>query len=165
MFHSGDQVMYGIHGLCKILGTEVRRVDKKNVEYYILQPVSQPASRYYIPTQNEAAVAKLHPVISSEDLNTMLEDTITDAWIDDESQRKQLYKQLISGGDRSALIRMAHSVYMQQKQLNEQGKKLHMCDANFLRDAEKLLKSELSTVLGIPAEEINAYIANVMANK
>ena len=55
MFQLGDQVLYGIHGVCRIAELEVKRVDRKNVEYFVLVPVVQPAARYYVPTGNAAA--------------------------------------------------------------------------------------------------------------
>ena len=165
MFQTGDQVMYGIHGLCKIIGLETQRVNKKNVEYYVLQPVAQPEARFYVPSKNEAAVAKLHPIMSREKLHNLLscEDTKTGCWIDDENQRKQNYKILITSGDRAALIRMVHSIYQHKKVQEANGRKLHMCDSNFLKDAEKLLSTEFALVLGIPQEDVGDYIGNIFS--
>ena len=36
MYQQGDRVVYGIHGVCEIVGTEVRTVDRKTVEYIAL---------------------------------------------------------------------------------------------------------------------------------
>lgn len=163
MFRSGDQVMYGAHGMCTIVGTEKKQVNKKPIEYYVLQPQDQPASRYYIPTQNQAALAKLHPIMSCEELNRLIgsAETQTECWIDDENLRKKAYKELIAGGDRAALIRMVYTIHLKRKEQTSLRKKLHMCDANFLREAEKLLKSEFSLVLNIPTTEVENYIMNI----
>lgn len=56
VYQVGDQVLYGIHGVCRILELEVRSVDRKKVEYYVLEPLEQPGARFYVPTQNQAAV-------------------------------------------------------------------------------------------------------------
>ena len=40
----------------------------------------------------------------------------------------------------------------------ELGKKFHITDSNFMRDAEKMIYSEFSFVLEIPYEQIEAYI-------
>ena len=55
MFQVGDQVVYGIHGVCSIHGLDVQRVNRKRVEYYILVPLNQPDARFLVPTQNQAA--------------------------------------------------------------------------------------------------------------
>lgn len=36
MFQSGDQVIYGIHGMCRIIELETRKIDRKLIEYYVL---------------------------------------------------------------------------------------------------------------------------------
>lgn len=64
MFQVGDKVVYGMHGVCVIAGTECRRVDKKNMEYLVLEPVGQDGARFLVPAQNAAVLGKLHPVPS-----------------------------------------------------------------------------------------------------
>jgi len=164
VFASGDQVVYGIHGVCNVLDLEKRYVDKKNVEYYVLEPTDQPGSRYYVPTQNPAAVAKLRPILSKQELDALLssEDTGRDAWIPDENLRKHRYRELIGGGDRAALICMVRSLHKQKSALLASGRKFHLCDENFLKDAEKLLSAEFSLVLNIQPNEVGQYIKNAI---
>ena len=164
MFVCGDRVVYGIHGVCNVVELEIRTVDRKKVEYYVLEPLEQQGSRYYVPTQNQAAVAKLSPILSKQELDALLhsEDTGKDAWIPDENQRKQRYRELISSGDRAALIGMVGALHAHRQEQLSQGRKFHLCDENFLRDAEKLLSSEFSLVLGIPIEEVSAYIQSAL---
>ena len=94
MFQQGSQVVYGMHGVCVILGLEIRTVNRNKVEYYVLEPVKQPGDRYYVPTQNAAAVAKLKPILTKEQLDALLSspEATSDAWITDENQRKQKYR-------------------------------------------------------------------------
>lgn len=167
MFKCGDRVMYGTHGVCQIIGLEKQKAGTKLIEYYVLEPVNQPRSRFYVPTQNEAATSKLHPIISYSDISSLLssEDMRVDFWIDDESQRKQCYKNLLGSGDRAALIRMIYSLHLRKQLQEKRGKRLHLCDANFLRDAEKLLSSEFALVLGIPQDAVGDYIQNFTSNK
>lgn len=156
--------MYGIHGVCRILDLEQRKIDRKNIEYYVLEPIDQPGARFYVPTQNEAAVSKLRPVITQQELNALLKDgdACTDVWIEDENQRKQYYRELICSGDRKALIRMVHTLHEHKTKLVAVGRKFHLCDESFLRDAEKLLSSEFSLVLNIRQDEVGTYVQNAM---
>jgi len=48
-----------------------------------------------------------------------------------------------------------------QKQL-EQGKKFHLCDESFLKDAMKLLDSEFAQILQIPRNEVPGYVMRMM---
>ena len=166
VYQCGDQVVYGIHGVCNILDLELRTVDRKKVEYYVLSPMEQPDARFYVPTQNQAAVAKLRPVLSREALDALLvsEEAGQDAWIADENQRKQRYRELINSGDRAALICMVRTLHAHKAAQLACGRKFHLCDENFLRDAEKLLSSEFSLILNIRPDEVGQYIQNAIEN-
>ncbi len=164
MFAAGDLVVYGIHGVCRITALEERTVDRKAVRYYVLEPQDQPGSTYLIPTENPAAVAKLRPMLSERELRELLSSPQVrqDAWIADENQRKQAYRELITGGDRAALIRMVGTLRRHRQAQKEAGRKFHLCDENFLRDAEKLLSAEFSQVLGIPADQVGSFIQSAL---
>lgn len=160
VFECGVQVLYGVHGICTIIGIEKRLVDHKRVEYYILEPVDQPDARFYVPTQNEGAVAKLRRILSKEQIDSLLssDEARRDSWIADENTRKLRYRELIHSGDRTALVSMVGTLIRHKKKQQAAGKKFHLCDENFLRDAQKLLSTEFSMVLQIPAEEVGNYI-------
>lgn len=156
MYQPGDQVVYGIHGVCVILGTEEKTVDRQKISYLILEPIDQPGSRFYIPKDKPAAVAKLNPLLTVEEARAMLftqEDT-GNAWIADENRRKLHYRELIASADRKALLSMVRALHRHKKEQQLQGKKFHQCDENFLRDAQKLLCSEFSLVLGLSYKQI-----------
>jgi CarD family transcriptional regulator len=70
-------------------------------------------------------------------------------WIEDENRRKLRYRELITAGDRKELLQMVHTLHRHKEELALIGRKFHLCDDNFLHDAEKLLNSEFSRVLGI----------------
>ncbi len=164
MFEQGALVTYGIHGLCRITKFEEMIVDKKKIEYYVLEPIKQPGANYYVPTQNKAAVAKLSPILTKQQLDNLLSspEVANDSWISDENYRKQRYRELINSGDRAALISMVKSIHLHKEEQLMQGRKLHMCDENFLRDAQALLSAEFSIVLGIEPEAVGDYIKNAI---
>lgn len=166
MYQPEDKVVYGIHGVCVVVGTELRTVDRKKVEYFVLEPVDQPGTRYYVPMHNPNATAKLRPLLDATSLIALLhsEEAQRDAWIQDENQRKQRYRELINGGDRAALLSMIGSLHRHKEQLAAQGRKFHLCDENFLRDAEKLLNAEFSQVLGIEPGRVGEFIIQNLIN-
>ncbi len=153
-------MIYGIHGVCEILGTDVKLSDKNKVEYYVLAPAKNPSDRYYVPTQNAAAVAKLQPILTRAELDALLlsPEAGRDTWISDENQRKQRYRELISSGDRAALISMVKTLHIHKISQQAQGRKFHLCDENFLRDAEALLSAEFALVLNVAPDEVGNYI-------
>ena len=157
MFQTGERVMYGVHGVCDIIGTETQTQGKI---YLILEPVSQPGSRYMVPTANAAAMAKVKKLLTREELETLIssESARRDVWIRDEGQRKLRYREIISSADREALMAMVHSLYRHREEQTNAGRKMHLYDENFLRDAEKLLAGETAIVLNMEPEEAKQYI-------
>ena len=160
MFQVGDLVVYGVHGVCRIVSQEERRIDKKSVAYLALEPVGQGDSRFLVPLGNAAAMAKLQRIMSKEELEAMLdpEKDEEDDWIRDENQRKQVYRELITSGDRARLIRMVRTLYRHKAVRAASGRKNHLCDENFLHDAEKLLVGEVYVVLNLDTDQAREYI-------
>lgn len=164
MYQCGDRVLYGIHGVCTITAVEEQVIDRKRVEYYVLEPLAQPGARFLVPTKNEAAVAKLRRMLSQQELSDLLrcEQIQEDAWIEDEGKRKQHYRDLICSGDRAALLSMVNTLHRHKQEQAAAGRKFHLCDENFLRDAERLLNSEFSLVLDIAPSEVGEFVLNAM---
>ena len=160
MFQVGDQVVYGVHGVCIVADTEERVIDRKRRTFLVLEPVGQDGSRFLVPTHNETAMAKLRPMLTPEALEQLLhcEQIRQDKWIRDENQRKQTYRELIGSGDRVGLMQMVSSIYRFRLQQTAAGKRIHQCDEIFLRDAEKLLSGEIAIVLDMQPEEARSYL-------
>lgn len=163
MYGIGDQVLYGIHGVCRVVDIADRMVDRQQ-QYYVLEPIEQPNARFYIPTGNQAAVAKLRTILSEAELFDLIRSPQArlDCWIADENQRKQRYRELINSGDRAALLSMVGTLRRHKQAQQAAGRKFHMCDDNFLHDAEKLLCEEVSVVLHMPAEQVPAFLKEQM---
>jgi len=160
MYQVGDRVVYGAHGVCIITDHEERLVDKKQVTYLVLEPVGQEGARYLIPTHNTVAMGKLCKMHSPEELEIMLQSKAvhSDHWIKDENLRKQTYRDLIGSGDREKLMGMVYSLYEHKKVQTSAGKKCHLCDENFLRDAEKLLVCEISVAMNMTPMDAKEYL-------
>lgn len=159
-FQPGDQVVYGIHGVCRIGEIEKKTVDRKTVEYYVLRPCNQTDAIYYVPVHNQAAVAKMRKMLTAEQLNALLDsDEIRDdCWISEENLRKDRYRKLIARADCAELIAMISSLHLHKQRQLEAGKKFHICDENFLKDAQRLIASEVSQILNIQPGEVEGYI-------
>ena len=165
MFEIGQWVMYGIHGVCRIAGTEKQLVNRKRSEFLVLEPLSKAESKFYLPLGNPAALAKLKPVLSEEELRALLSspEVREDNWIDEESRRKMYYKELITRGDRKEILQTIYALYRYKAAQMEAGKKFHLCDDNFLRDAEKLMSSEIALVLEMTMEQARDYLRTEFA--
>ena len=160
MYQSGAYVLYGIHGVCRVVGTEIQLLDRKRTEFLVLEPLAQNESKFYLPTKNPAAMGKLKTVLTREEMESLLssDEIRKDCWIREENQRKQYYRDLIGSGDRTSLLQMVSSLYRYKDEQAAAGRKFHQCDDNFLRDAEKLVSSEIALVMGLSAEEARDYL-------
>lgn len=156
-------MIYGIQGVCTVLGTETKKIDGRQVTYYVLTPIHQTNARFFVPTQNPSALAKIRKLISREELELLLHsETLRQSiWIDDENKRKTVYREWLASGDRTKLLQLVYTLYQRKKALLETGKSLHQCDLSFLSDAQKLLNDEFSCVLEIPLPEVGNYLANI----
>lgn len=160
MYEAGSWVVYGAHGVCRVIGKEKQLVNRKRTEYLVLEPMGQSESRFYLPIENETAMSRLSAVLSAQELRALMasEEIRHDCWIQEENLRKQHYRDLINGGDRVSLMQMVSSLYRYKAAQSAAGRKFHQCDENFLRDAEKLLSSEISLVLEMTPEQAKSYL-------
>lgn len=164
MFETGQWVVYGVHGVCRVAGREKQLVNRKRTEYLVLEPLAQNESRYFVPTANPTAMGKLREVLPAEELKALLasNEIRQDCWIADENQRKQHYRDLTSNGDRVSIMNMTYCLYRYKEEQLTAGRKFHLCDDNFLRDAEKLLSSEISLVLEMPQDQAREYLREAL---
>ena len=165
MFQVGDRVIYGSHGVCRIVTQEWRVIDRRQIAYFVLEPLSVSGSRFLVPCDNPVALSKLRKLLTREELEALLtsDQVRCDQWIDDENARKQRYKELINGGDRAALLGMLHTLHDHKKAQMEAGKKFHQCDSNFLNDAQKWMTGEFASVLDMEPAEVIDYIIEAIS--
>lgn len=163
MYQIGDYVVYGSHGVCRIAGSEERVIDRKTIPYFALEPLGRPGARFYVPSQNSAALAKLRYLIDRGTLDELLssDEVRTTCWIQDENRRKLRYRQILGSGDCTALVSMVYTLHLRKQELLNSGKRVHQCDESFLQEATKLLTTEFSLVLDLPPADVPRYIHSV----
>ena len=159
--------MYGVHGVCRVVDTEKQLVNRKRTLYLVLEPLSQAESRFYLPADNPTAMGKLRAVLSREELTELLgsDEVRSDVWIQEENRRKLHYRELIGSGDRVALMQMVATLYRYKAEQLAAGRKFHQSDDNFLRDAERLLASEIALVMALSPEEARNYLRQHLQTK
>ena len=159
-FQNGDMVVYGIHGVCRIEGIEERTVDRKTVQYYVLVPTHQSDATFYVPMHNPAAVSKMRSVLTRQELTALLRsgEIKEDSWIENEAARKEKYRAMIIRADCAELIRMLRALHFHSQAQQAAGKKLHLCDENFMKDAQRVIRSEVSAVMEIPPEAVGEFL-------
>ena len=163
MYQVGDRVVYGIHGVCRVIAHEKQMIDRKPVVYLVLEPVDYEGSRYLLPVHNEVAMAKLRELMSLEELQMLLlEKTDSGDWVPEENRRKQYYRDLLSGNDPRRILAVIRGVLNHRQMLQESGKKVHQCDENFLHDAQRLIAGEIAAVMDISFAEALEKLRNTL---
>ena len=138
MFKINDTIIYDSHGVCTVKAVENHNFTGENMEYYVLQQIKAAGNKFYVPTSNENLVEKMRRVYSRSEIDELILNMPDEAcvWIDDDIQRKNEFRRIISGGDRHELVRLIKSLYLQREKLSQEGKRLHTSDEKFLYDAE-----------------------------
>ena len=155
MFCVGQKVLYGANGVCTIDDVTEKSVGDHVLQYYVLKPVASAASTLFVPTANEQLVGKIRNVLTADEAKAILAD-LPDcgAWTDDKTERSEHFKSVISSGDCVELIRMIRLLKAHEAEQVANGKRLHISDERFLKEAEKMVGEELAIVLGVERGEV-----------
>ena len=161
MFNVGDVIIYGTQGVCRIVGIEEKAISGAKKNYYVIKPVNDIGPTIFAPTSNENILKKMRKLLTEEEINKLI-DSMPDekmVWMSNVNERKELYKALLAGGDHAALIQMIKALYANKKEREAAGKRLHMMDENFFKDAERVLYNEFQYVLKLRSkDDLMAYI-------
>ena len=159
-FKAGDVVIYGTQGTCRITGTEKMRVGGKNTVYFILNPVYRKNSKIFVPSDNKELTEKMHGVIERSEIDELIKNAAQDAseWIENNSERRETFKDALSSGDRHRIIKVIKAIRLHKTEREEKGKRLHQSDETFLKEAEALIYEEFAVVLGIEPGKVLDYI-------
>ncbi len=151
-----DTVLYGVHGVCKVTGTEIKFIGGNEREYYVLKPVYNHGTVVYVPAWNEALMAKMKRILSPKEIyemiRTMPEEDLL--WVENENDRKRVYQEALVSGEREQLVRLIKTLHVRQQKRLEQKKNLLLSDEKFMKEAERILYEEFAYVLKIDREQV-----------
>ena len=161
MFKINDVIIYGTQGVCEIVGIEEKTISGVTKNYFVLKPMKDQGATIYAPTDNAHVLKKMRRLLTVEEINGLI-DSMPDeqtGWISNVNERKECYKNLLANGDHAALIQMIKAVYAHKKEREAAGKRLHMMDEHFFKDAEQILYNEFQYVLKLDSKDaLMAYI-------
>lgn len=160
MLQTGELVIYGAQGVCRVEGLEKMKVGTSRREYYVLKPLMRGSATVYVPADNDELRLKMRRLLSREELDALIAEVTSEppVWQEDNNLRKAEFQRVIAEGERGGLMRMIRAIYLHRQELKTRNKRLRSTDEQFLRDAERLLNDEFATVLGIAPQEVPQYI-------
>lgn len=159
MLELNSTVFYGTTGVCVVERIETKKMGRELKDYYVLKPVAQCSSTVYIPTDNQLLLSKVREVISKKEVQSLLNETKTeDLWIDNESERRNVFASLVSTGSCSDRLNLMKTMHKKQRELAEKSKRLHLSDERFFKDVSRLVCDEFSFVLELTVKEVEELI-------
>ncbi len=161
-FEKGEKVLYSINGVCEITDITERFFGKTVMRYYVLKPISNNEATLFVPVNNENLVRKMKRLMTQPQLDEVLNAVSSKdvEWNSNEAVRKEEFRNTISFGNVSEILILLKSIWIHRRMQNSKGRKLHISDEMYLREAEKIIKEEISTVIGVEQDEVIPYIKN-----
>lgn len=160
LFKIGDIVVYGAQGVCKIDRVETKQIGRQRQDYYVLKPNSNQNTSVFVPVDNESLTAKMLNVLTKAQIND-LSKKVADIEVikaNDENQKRELYKSILSSSDREKLISLIKTIRFERDARRKAGKKLNISDEQTLRKAELLLYNEIAFVFDVEPDDAKNII-------
>ena len=166
MYQINDVVVYGLHGVCRITEIEEKEFAGESQMYYTMRPDFNDRSTFFVPVNNEKSKKKVRDLLTPEEINELIRSMpqLEEIKVMHEKHRKAVYKEIIESGDRSEIIRLVKTIYVRREAQLKAGKKQHLIDERFLKEAETVLYDEFAFVLNIDRESVIPHIKNELEN-
>ena len=157
MYQIGELIVYGSTGVCRV--KEVRKREDGPGQVYVLEPLYQDC-RIITPVDNEQV--RMRPILSHEEAEALIDSIpgITAVAYHNRVLREleTHYRTVIKNYDCGELLQLTMSIYAKKQEMEQQKRKFGAVDERFLKQGEYLVFGELAASLGIPREDVPAYI-------
>ncbi len=161
LYKINDTVLYHTRGICRITDITEQYISGQRLTCYVLQPIFGDSLTISIPVKNTVLTQKMRRILSPEEIYAMIA-SITEkdtSWIENDKERQQIFRNILSSGDRMQVMRLIRLIYLHQKSLQGTGKKLHLTDERIMKEAEEILYDEFAYVLNIRPSQVTDFIA------
>ena len=164
MFQTGELVVYGGEGVCRV--EAVGPIAMSGVEddrpYYTLAPLYR-VGKIYAPVDTTVL---MRPVLSRKEAEELIRriPDIEAPVLTDHNPRVlgAFYQEIIRSHDCSDMIVLIKTAYRKTQARRAKGAKPGQVDERYMKRAEDLLYGELAVALDISREEVGGYIAKAV---
>lgn len=152
--------MHESQGICKVVGLEDRVFSGETRSYYVLKPIENKISTVYLPESTIRESNNIKPVLTIGEVEEIFEnmDAVESVWVEEMSKRKAKFRKILANNKRAELIALVKSVYLKKLELENDGKKIHAYDEQYMKDAEAILYSEFSHVMDLEVDEVERLV-------
>lgn len=164
MYQTGDLIVYGGNGVCRVLavGEPQAARNGEHRAYYTLQPVYG-TETIYAPVDSKVA---MRPVLTKAEADQLIlhfpdlpEDTVDDKNV---QMLSRYYQTSFQANDCSDLMRLLKTIHAKNTAARKNGRRPGKIEERYQKRAEDLLYGELSIALDIPRDDVPQYIRNVL---
>ena len=158
--------MYSCHGCCTIVDYSEVEMDGTAKMYYHLSPIGEGRTMIMTPVDNQKV--KIRKIISNEEGNQIFQNIheLEDLeWLENRNQRSQNFKGLVKNGNTKELAQLVKTLIWKKLECKSEKQKFTVADTNVLKDAEKLLYSELSASIKVDLTQVREDINRKLQEK
>jgi len=152
-------VLYG-GSVCRVTGTVERDVNGESQRFWVLQPVSDAKTVIYASVDNPHTASRMRPVLTASEIDELIARIPKEepAWINNDNERREAFREILRGGDRSEVMGLIRTLYLRRQYQLRNGKRLRAQDERCLIEAEAMIHGEIAHVLKIQRDEVAPYI-------
>ncbi len=160
MYSIGDLFIYGTSGACKIIEIKEEKFTNEIKTYYILAPFNDLKSTIFVPIDNEKLVSKMKKILNESELMELINSipNLDNIWIENINLRREEYKKIINSNDRLKILSLLKTLYERKNELSKAGKNLSVYDERFLKQAQKIIHSEIAVVFNMDSNDVEPFI-------
>ncbi|MBE6944767.1 MAG: hypothetical protein E7459_01600 [Ruminococcaceae bacterium] len=159
MYQTGDLIVYGGNGVCRVESIETDGKDRRR--YYTLQPLYQ-SCQILTPVDNPKVF--IRPIISKDEAEEIIRQIPQiqpqPFYTRTPRELSEHYEAQLKTYDCRTLVTMIMSIYRKRQETQSNRRRLGVVDENYYRRAQELLHCELAAALEIPKEQVPEYIAS-----
>lgn len=160
MFKIEDQVIYSVHGICRIDDISEETIDGVTKQYYVLHPIENGhRMTITIPVDNNKVA--ILPLLKKEEAATIIDSFNFEGidWIEDGQARYKAYNEIVNRGDRKEIAKLINTLKRKDLELKETSGRLEDRDQKILNTVQSIFFKELAFALKRTYSEINEAIS------
>lgn len=156
MFNVGDVIIYSVHGLSKIDDICEKTISNVTRKCYVLHPLEESNLTITTPVDNDKVV--MLKIVNSEEAKRILQSFNQPgiSWIEDSRQRSAKFQEIVKGGNREDIAKVANTLMRKSNELKMKEKKLYDQDRKILHTIQRILFKEIAMSLNTTFENVKS---------
>lgn len=154
MYKINDYIIYK-REVCKI--NDILPKFFKDNDYYLLSPLSDDTLTIKVPVNNK----EIRSLITKKDIDKIINEIPDIEPVNSDTKSLEgIYKDLLSSGSHTDLIKIIKTTYLRNKERIDNNKKTTDKDNYYFNLAEKYLYQEFQIILNLSYDDTKKYVIN-----